>query len=142
MHHNAQQSTTKHNKAQQVSTKCPRCYFLLQAPKSTLTIDCTTMFNGTSSAHMSILFLKSCSLMTSVITSINWTVIQFQLDGRLFSLGRANDFFMYPRYITQNVKEALTDTPVVFAMGPRQVGKTTLVKSRVGIYHPGRPGAV
>lgn len=38
---------------------------------------------------------------------------------------------MYPRYATQNVKEALTDTPVVFVMGPRQVGKTTLVKSLI-----------
>jgi len=38
---------------------------------------------------------------------------------------------MYPRYAAQNVKEALTDTPVVFVMGPRQVGKTTLVKSLI-----------
>lgn len=38
---------------------------------------------------------------------------------------------MYPRYATRNVKEALTDTPVVFVMGPRQVGKTTLVKSLI-----------
>ena len=38
---------------------------------------------------------------------------------------------MHPRYATQNVKEALTDTPVVFVMGPRQVGKTTLVKSLI-----------
>lgn len=36
---------------------------------------------------------------------------------------------MYPRYSEINVKEALSDTPVVFIMGPRQAGKTTLVKS-------------
>ena len=38
---------------------------------------------------------------------------------------------MYPRYSANNVKEALTDTPVVFVMGPRQVGKTTLVKTLI-----------
>ena len=29
------------------------------------------------------------------------------------------------------VKEAIADTPVVFVMGPRQVGKTTLVKDLI-----------
>lgn len=38
---------------------------------------------------------------------------------------------MYPRYSEINVKEALSDTPVVFIMGPRQAGKTTLVKSLI-----------
>ncbi|NHN35743.1 ATP-binding protein [Pseudomaricurvus alcaniphilus] len=38
---------------------------------------------------------------------------------------------MYPRYSEHNVKEALSDTPVVFIMGPRQVGKTTLVKTLI-----------
>lgn len=38
---------------------------------------------------------------------------------------------MYPRFSANNVKEALTDTPVVFLMGPRQVGKTTLVKALI-----------
>ncbi|ABM21250.1 ATP-binding protein [Marinobacter nauticus] len=38
---------------------------------------------------------------------------------------------MYPRYSEINVKEALSDTPVVFVMGPRQAGKTTLVKSLI-----------
>lgn len=38
---------------------------------------------------------------------------------------------MYPRYSAKNVREALADTPVVFVMGPRQVGKTTLVKSLI-----------
>ena len=36
---------------------------------------------------------------------------------------------MYPRYTTQNVQAALADTPVVFLMGPRQVGKTTLART-------------
>lgn len=38
---------------------------------------------------------------------------------------------MYPRLSTNNIKLALTDTPVVFVMGPRQSGKTTLVKSLI-----------
>jgi len=38
---------------------------------------------------------------------------------------------MYPRYSTLNIKEALSDTPVVFIMGPRQAGKTTLVKALI-----------
>lgn len=38
---------------------------------------------------------------------------------------------MYPRYSDHNVKEALSDTPVVFIMGPRQAGKTTLVKTLI-----------
>ena len=38
---------------------------------------------------------------------------------------------MYPRYSAANIQEALADTPVVFVMGPRQVGKTTLVKSLI-----------
>ncbi|MDN5370558.1 MAG: uncharacterized protein PWP74_1866 [Shewanella sp.] len=38
---------------------------------------------------------------------------------------------MYPRYSEFQVKEALSDTPVVFIMGPRQAGKTTLVKTLV-----------
>lgn len=39
---------------------------------------------------------------------------------------------MYPRYSRHSIEEALSDTPVVFVMGPRQVGKTTLVKSLIG----------
>jgi len=38
---------------------------------------------------------------------------------------------MFPRYAANYVKEALGDTPVVFIMGPRQTGKTTLVKSLI-----------
>ncbi len=38
---------------------------------------------------------------------------------------------MYPRYCKSTIKEALADTPVVFIMGPRQVGKTTLVKNLI-----------
>ncbi|HHJ20772.1 MAG TPA: ATP-binding protein [Gammaproteobacteria bacterium] len=38
---------------------------------------------------------------------------------------------MYPRYAAKNIREALADTPVVFVMGPRQVGKTTLVKTLI-----------
>ena len=38
---------------------------------------------------------------------------------------------MFPRYIARLVREALADTPVVFIMGARQVGKTTLVKDLI-----------
>ncbi len=37
----------------------------------------------------------------------------------------------YPRYAIDNIREALLDTPVVFIMGPRQCGKTTIVKSLI-----------
>ena len=36
---------------------------------------------------------------------------------------------MFPRLAANRVKVALADTPVVLVMGPRQCGKTTLVKS-------------
>jgi len=35
----------------------------------------------------------------------------------------------YPRYSLSKIQEALLDTPVTFVMGPRQCGKTTLVKT-------------
>ena len=35
---------------------------------------------------------------------------------------------LYPRYIEVVLKTALADTPVVCLLGPRQVGKTTLVQ--------------
>lgn len=38
---------------------------------------------------------------------------------------------MFPRFAANSVKVALADTPVVFVMGPRQCGKTTLVKSLI-----------
>src|SRR3990167_4900163 len=34
----------------------------------------------------------------------------------------------HPRYLQQQVLDALSDTPVVCILGPRQVGKTTLAK--------------
>lgn len=34
----------------------------------------------------------------------------------------------HPRYITPRLTEALSDTPVICLLGPRQVGKTTLAK--------------
>ena len=35
---------------------------------------------------------------------------------------------LYPRLIESRVSEALADTPVVMIVGPRQAGKTTLVR--------------
>lgn len=39
---------------------------------------------------------------------------------------------IYPRFIQRQVLEALTDTPVVLVSGPRQAGKTTLVRQLAG----------
>src|SRR5262245_58549853 len=38
---------------------------------------------------------------------------------------------MHPRFVDALLQEALQDTPVVFLTGPRQVGKTTLVRTFV-----------
>ena len=38
----------------------------------------------------------------------------------------------FPRLIASRVAEALSDTPVVLLAGPRQAGKTTLVRQWVG----------
>lgn len=43
-----------------------------------------------------------------------------------------NDAQIYPRYIQPRLAEALTDTPVVLLSGPRQAGKTTLVRQFAG----------
>ena len=37
----------------------------------------------------------------------------------------------YPRYIEPQLKTALSDTPVVCLLGPRQVGKTTLARQLI-----------
>ena len=42
---------------------------------------------------------------------------------------------LYPRLIAARVVEALSDTPVVLIAGPRQAGKTTLVR-QIAIQHP------
>ena len=39
---------------------------------------------------------------------------------------------LYPRRIEPRVAEALSDTPVVLLAGPRQAGKTTLVRQMAG----------
>ncbi|HMM39517.1 MAG TPA: ATP-binding protein [Desulfovibrio sp.] len=43
---------------------------------------------------------------------------------------------MYSRNITDNVVEALQDTPAVFIRGARQVGKSTLVQELAATRHP------
>ena len=35
---------------------------------------------------------------------------------------------LFPRLLAPVIREALTDTPVVCVLGPRQTGKTTLVQ--------------
>ena len=39
-----------------------------------------------------------------------------------------NSTYLYPRLIESGITEALSDTPVVLLAGPRQAGKTTLVR--------------
>lgn len=43
-----------------------------------------------------------------------------------------DDAPIYPRYIQPRIVEALADTPVVLLSGPRQAGKTTLVRQFAG----------
>lgn len=47
-----------------------------------------------------------------------------------------NNPFLYPRQIAVKVEEALLDTPVVFVCGPRQAGKTTLVRQYINGERP------
>jgi len=42
------------------------------------------------------------------------------------------DHALFPRFSAEPVATALKDTPVVMVMGPRQCGKTTLVRDLVG----------
>jgi predicted AAA+ superfamily ATPase len=44
----------------------------------------------------------------------------------------SRDVQIYPRYIQPRIVEALADTPVVLLNGPRQAGKTTLVRQFAG----------
>ncbi len=44
----------------------------------------------------------------------------------------AGEAHIYPRYIRSRIVDALTDTPVVLLNGPRQAGKTTLVRQFAG----------
>jgi uncharacterized protein len=43
-----------------------------------------------------------------------------------------NQSQLYPRHIESRISEALADTPVVMIVGPRQAGKTTLVRQIAG----------
>jgi predicted AAA+ superfamily ATPase len=43
-----------------------------------------------------------------------------------------NTPIIYPRHIESRIAEALLDTPVVLLAGPRQAGKTTLVRQIAG----------
>src|SRR5713226_3861597 len=43
---------------------------------------------------------------------------------------------MYPRFAAAGVKAALADTRVVLIVGPRQAGKSTLVKTMAGAERP------
>jgi len=45
---------------------------------------------------------------------------------------------MYPRNITQEILDALSDSPVVYVRGARQVGKSTLAKELLGDAFPAK----
>lgn len=40
---------------------------------------------------------------------------------------------LYPRRLESRIEEAMADTPVVLLAGPRQAGKTTLVRQMSGV---------
>ncbi len=44
----------------------------------------------------------------------------------------SSETLIYPRYIEQRVREALSDTRIVLTCGPRQSGKTTLARKIAG----------
>ena len=45
---------------------------------------------------------------------------------------------MFPRNITPSIREALTDSPVLFLRGARQVGKSTLVRTLLSDTQPAK----
>jgi uncharacterized protein len=70
-----------------------------------------------------------------------WTAVYSEMDGRALRNGRnyialmrspKNGFPILPRVAAEQVRTALDDTPVVMVIGPRQCGKTTLVRELVG----------
>src|ERR1035438_2743224 len=75
----------------------------------------------------------------------SWTKIKSELDEGRFRIGRAYnpnwtkvdsemadlENALHPRFAAAVIKTALEDTPVVLVTGPRQCGKTTLVRDLV-----------
>jgi energy-coupling factor transporter ATP-binding protein EcfA2 len=49
------------------------------------------------------------------------------------------DHALFPRFAAEMVATALKDTPVVMVTGPRQCGKTTLVRDLVGAIENSSP---
>ena len=61
--------------------------------------------------------------MYSSIWTVNQTAIG-QYSDRQMDDNRS----LFPRLLAPVIREALTDTPVVCVLGPRQTGKTTFVQ--------------
>lgn len=72
------------------------------------------------------------------IINPEWTHYESQSDvvvipkGRYGSAPRQKECQLYLRHVASRVREALEDTPVVAINGPRQSGKTTLVREIAG----------
>ena len=62
----------------------------------------------------------------------NQTHLQYQLDDNIFHNGRILNTNFYPRHLDALLRESLSDTPAVLVNGPRQCGKTTLVRQYEG----------
>lgn len=63
------------------------------------------------------------------------TLTRSQIDGGLLPIRRVEQRWskpLYARLVETRLREALTDTPVVAVTGPRQSGKTTLVRAVAG----------
>lgn len=61
------------------------------------------------------------------ITGMHSEIIGYQLRNSRYDARMQTDT-LFPRHIQARIAEALTDTPVVLVAGPRQAGKTTLVR--------------
>ncbi len=68
--------------------------------------------------------LQYCWYLIPFFTSLNSVIYDI--------MGRMTDPSLYPRQIETRIAEAMEDTPVVLLAGPRQAGKTTLVRQMSG----------
>ena len=74
--------------------------------------------------------LRDSRLCLTIFTPINSVIYVVELRDLRYH-GRMNIASLFPRRIEPRIAEALLDTPVVLLAGPRQAGKTTLVRQIV-----------
>ena len=62
----------------------------------------------------------------------DWSLLFGRLvDDIILFIKKKQEFIMYHRVVTKKINTALEDTPAVVLVGPRQCGKTTLVKQLI-----------